>query len=109
KELLSLMGIPFTVVAREVDESFPEELNPTAAVRHIAEKKARVVMGEFVDALVITADTVVTIDGQILGKPKDESHAREMLTRLSGRQHEVITAIALLQGGQIEIFHETTE
>lgn len=109
KELLSLMGIPFTVVAREVDESFPQELNPIAAVRYIAEKKARVFMGELVDALVITADTVVTIDGQILGKPKDEAHAHEMLTLLSGRQHEVITAIALLHGEHIEIFHETTE
>ncbi|PPL04488.1 Maf family protein [Parapedobacter indicus] len=109
KELLSSMGVSFTVAIREVDESFPQTLNPVAAVRHIAEKKARAFMTESTDTLVITADTIVTIDGQILGKPIDKAHAVEMLTLLSGRRHEVITAVALLQGGAVEIFHETTE
>lgn len=110
KELLSLMGIPFTVVVRDVDESFPKGLDPVAAVRHIAEKKARAFMAEeIVDALVLTADTIVTIDGRILGKPRDKAQAVEMLTCLSGRRHEVITAVALLFHGAIEVFHETTE
>lgn len=109
KELLSLMGISFTVVVREVDESFPEGLSPVAAVRHIAEKKAHAFRTEITDALVITADTIVTIDGRILGKPTDEVHAGEMLALLSGRRHQVITAVALLQSGIIEVFHETTE
>ncbi len=109
KELLSLMGFPFTVVVRDVDESFPQELDPVTAVRYIAEKKARAFVTEITDALVITADTIVTIDGQILGKPTDEVHAVEMLTRLSGRRHEVITAVALLLNGAIDVFHEITE
>jgi len=103
------MGIPFTVVIRNVDESFPEELDPVAAVRYIAEKKAHAFREEAADALVITADTIVAIDGRILGKPRDEDHAVEMLTLLSGRRHEVVTAVALQQGGTTEVFHEITE
>src|SRR5690606_22223536 len=108
-ELLSMMGIPFTVVVRNVDESFPDELDPEAAVRYIAEKKAGAFTAETNDVLVITADTIVTIDGRILGKPSDEAHAVEMLTLLSGRRHEVITAVALMQQGTSEVFHEVTE
>ena len=109
KELLAAMGLSFTVAVRDVDETFPHELDPTAAVRYIAEKKAQAFLGEAPDALVVTADTIVTIDGRILGKPKDESHAVEMLTTLSGRQHDVITAVALLHNGTVEVFHDRTE
>lgn len=109
KELLSLMGLSFTVAIREVEESFPDELDPVTAVRYIAEKKAQAFREEITDALVITADTIVTIDGRVLGKPKDEVHAKEMLTLLSGRRHEVITAVALLHEGAIEVFHDLTE
>ncbi|GGG86667.1 Maf-like protein [Parapedobacter pyrenivorans] len=109
RELLALMGIPFEVALREVDESFPDQLDPIAAVRHIAEKKARAFIDGAKDELVITADTIVTIDGQILGKPVDAVHATEMLTQLSGQKHEVITAVALLHKGKIKLFHEVTE
>ena len=108
-ELLSLMGIPFEVVVRKVDESFPKQLDPVSAVRHIAEKKAKAFIDDTTDGLVISADTIVTIDGQILGKPVDRDHAVNMLTRLSGRKHEVITAVALLHDGDIHLFHEVTE
>ncbi|MGK6352129.1 Maf family nucleotide pyrophosphatase [Parapedobacter sp. DT-150] len=109
RELLSLMGIDFDVVIKAVDESFPAHLDPITAVRYIAEKKARAFLTELADELVITADTIVTIDGQILGKPEDHAHATEMLTRLSGRKHDVITAVALLHHGSIAVFHEVTE
>ncbi len=108
-ELLSLMGIPFRVAVREVDESFPKGLDPVAAVRHIAENKVRAFIDEGADRLIIAADTVVTIDRRILGKPKDEAEAVGMLTLLSGRKHEVITAVALLYGADITMFHEVTE
>jgi len=109
KDLLSLMGISFTVEVRNVDESVPDGTDPVTAVRHLAEKKARAFLGDEGDALVITADTIVTIDGRILGKPRDAGHATEMLTLLSGRPHEVITAVALLRHGVIEVFHDVTE
>jgi len=109
RELLSSMGISFEVIVRQVDEDFPGHLDPVGAVRYIAEKKACAFKAEATDALVITADTIVTVDGRILGKPADEAHAGEMLALLSGRRHEVITAVALLQDGAVELFHETTE
>jgi len=102
------MGIAFEVIVREVDESFPGHLDPVAAVRHIAEKKATAFIGKVADELVIAADTIVTIDGQILGKPGGARHAAEMLMRLAGREHEVITAVALLHRGDINVFHDVT-
>ena len=109
RELLALIGIPFDVVIKEVDESFPAQLDPVDAVRYIAEKKAKAFLSEITDELVITADTIVTIDGRILGKPVNHIHASEMLNSLSGKKHEVITAVALLQSGSIRLFHEVTE
>jgi len=109
RELLSLMGIPFEVAVRPVDESFPEQLDPVAAVRHIAEKKAAAFLPDATDELIIAADTVVVIDRQVLGKPSDKVQAADMLMRLSGRAHEVITAVALLHKGRIELFHAVTE
>ncbi len=108
RELLSLMGIPFEVIVRGVNEDFPRQLDPIGVVRHIAEKKAMVFNGKVADELVIAADTIVTVDGQILGKPKDRAEAVRMLTRLSGRKHEVITAVTLLYNGRILTFHEVT-
>lgn len=107
--MLTLIGIPFEVVVKEVDESFPADLNPVAAVRYVAEKKAKVFIGGTTDTCVITADTIVTIDGSILGKPVDHQHAVNMLQQLSGRRHDVITAVALLHRGNIQLFHEVTE
>ncbi|MEC3881439.1 Maf family protein [Parapedobacter sp. 10938] len=109
RELLSLMGISFEVVVRSVDESFPGQLDPVDAVRYIAEKKATVFKEEITDELVIAADTVVTVDRQILGKPRDRVAAIGTLKRLSDRKHEVITAVSLLHNRVIHTFHEITE
>ena len=109
RELLSQMGISFEVAVRTVEESFPESLDPVEAVRHIAGKKAAAFVRDAADELVIAADTVVVIDGHVLGKPLDKAQATDMLMRLSGRAHEVITAVALLHKGRIEVFHVVTE
>ena len=103
------MGIPFEVIVRGVDEDFPGQLDPIGAVRHIAEKKAMVFKTEVTDELVIAADTIVAVDGQVLGKPKDRAEAVDMLTRLSGTKHDVITAVTLLHKGLLHTFHEVTE
>ncbi|MFC3196774.1 Maf family protein [Parapedobacter deserti] len=108
KELIALIGVPVEVASKEVDESFPEQLEPVMAVRHIAEKKADAFAVDVTDELVIAADTIVTIDGLVLGKPESHLQAVDMLLKLSGRTHEVITAVALLHHGSTYVFHEVT-
>lgn len=103
------MGIDFRIVLKEVDETYPDGLTPPEIALYIAEKKAKA-FDEFVnDEIVITADTIVVIDGKILGKPEDEKHAIEILSTLSGNMHEVITAVSLVKNGNIHSFHEVSE
>lgn len=110
QELLRLMNLDFRIVLKDVDESYPEGLKPAEIAVHIAEKKALAfdeILGE--DELVLTADTIVCVDGLILGKPEDEEHAFEMLSLLSGKRHEVITGVAFLQKHRLHSFYEVSE
>jgi septum formation protein len=109
QELLQLMGIDFKVVLKEVDETYPEGLSPTEIAVHIAEKKAKAFDEVIHDEIVITADTIVCLDGKILGKPENEEHAFEILSDLSGKRHEVITAVCLLKNHQLTSFYEISE
>ena len=109
QELLSGMGIDFRVVLKEVDESYPENLSPSEIALYISEKKAKAFDESITNEIVITADTIVSIDGRILGKPEGEDHASEMLTLLSGKKHEVITGVSLLKAHKIHSFYDTTE
>lgn len=110
QELLSKMGFDFRVVLKEVDESYPDGLEPADIALFISEKKAKAFdeslsKGE----IVLTADTIVAIDGKILGKPEDEDHAFEMLSLLSGKKHDVFTGVSLLKDGSLYSFSELTE
>lgn len=109
QELLKLMGIDFTVVLKEVDETFPSGMLPSEIAVYIAEKKAMAFDDAVSNEIVITADTIVCIDDQILGKPENEDHAFQILSLLSGKKHEVITAVSLLKNHQIKSFYELTE
>lgn len=109
QELLSLLGLEFRVVLKEVDESYPEYLSPEEVAVYIAEKKAKAFDEDTQGELVLTADTLVVIDGQILGKPKDATHAFEILTQLSGRKHEVITGVCILKDHLVHSFYEKSE
>jgi septum formation protein len=110
QELLKLAGIDFDVVLKDIDESYPEGLTPAEVAIYIAEKKAKAFDEALIDdQVVLTADTIVTIDGKILGKPADEQEAFDMLSLLAGRKHEVITGVAILKNHQIHSFYETTE
>ena len=97
KELLRGLGIDFEVrLIRDIDESFPAALPVSDVAVHISKAKA----GAYLDTMaenevVLTADTVVVCDGQILGKPQDAEDARRMLGLLSGKSHEVITGVTL--------------
>ena len=95
--LLDRIGVPFQVQVSPADEALAEPKPPSAVVQTLAQRKVRPVASEHPSALVLAADTVVTHDGEILNKPEDPSHAREMLRRLSGTTHTVHTGIALAQ------------
>ncbi|QNL48422.1 septum formation protein Maf [Olivibacter sp. SDN3] len=108
KELLSALGLTFKTDVKEVDESYPDTMNGAAVALYIAGKKAEAFDVVYDNELVITADTIVCVDDLILGKPKDYDEAFQMLTRLSGKRHEVITGVALKTRDRIRTFHEVT-
>jgi septum formation protein len=96
RELLEMIGLEFELVVPDVHEASPHESEPSRFVTEIALAKAQSVSAGVKDALVLGADTVVVLDGRILGKPRDESDAAGMLRALSGRTHEVYTGLALV-------------
>ena len=95
RELLTLVGIPHRVRPADVDERYLPGEEPAAHAERLAREKAAVVARDEPGALVIGSDTIVVVDGDVLGKPRDEAHAAEMLARLSGRSHVVMTAVAV--------------
>jgi septum formation protein len=98
RELLRGIWADFEVIPSEVDETL--EPGPVAsAVTGLALRKARAVAGRVGVGVVLAADTVVVIDGVVLGKPEDAEEARDMLERLRGREHEVLTGIAVVDAG----------
>lgn len=99
-ELLTAAGIRFTVHKVDVDEAPLPGEHPEQHVRRLALEKAAAAATARPEAVVLGADTVVTIDGAILGKPRDDRDAAAMLRRLSGRDHEVFTGIALAVPGR---------
>lgn len=99
RQLLELIGIDFRVQPSHADESADGSLAPDELVRQIAARKSRSVGRELDDALVLGADTIVVLDGEVLGKPQDEADARHMLRRLSGNTHVVYSGIALYAAG----------
>ena len=106
RDLLTSLGLTFTVAPSDADETWPEELAIGPATEAIALRKARAVPAP--GALVLAADTVVVLDGEVLGKPADPDEAAATLRRLSGRTHEVVTGLALALGGREATAHETT-
>lgn len=111
KELLAGLGVPFEVrVLQDIDEHYPENLPVNEVARYIAKEKAdayrRIVAA---DELIITADTVVIVGDEILGKPMDEADAVRMLRLLSGRTHQVTTGVCLLTAETERCFDVTTD
>lgn len=96
RELLDRCGVPFTVVASAIDESVEGDEAPADYVLRVARAKAVAVHRRHAGSFVLGADTSVVAAGQILGKPADADQARDMLRQLSGRCHEVISAVVLL-------------
>ena len=108
KMLLEQAGLDFEVVVSGVDETVPPDYTPAQTVEALAQRKGRAVQALRPEAPIIAADSVVSIDGLILGKPKDDEAAKATLRRLSGRTHELITGVCLLINGQMDLFHQVT-
>lgn len=103
------MGIDFRIVLKDVDESYPENLTPEEIAVYIAEKKARAFDESVDDEVVLTADTIVNVDGKILGKPETVEQAAELLRILSGKVHRVVTGVCLLYKHKYNLFHDVSE
>ena len=103
QELLKLLGVGFTIHTADIDETMDPDLPPEREVARVGAEKAKAVAASCgADDIIIAADTIVVVDGQILGKPKSEADAVRMLNLLSGRRHEVMTGLTVLHGGSIQ-------
>jgi septum formation protein len=115
RDLLTLIGIPHEVRPADIDETYLPGEPPRAHAERLAREKAAATSDP--DAVVIGSDTIVVVDGDVLGKPRDEAEAARMLRRLSGRTHSVLTAVAVAWRGRVEsgveevdvTFHELSE
>lgn len=107
-ELLRAAGVEFDVIPADIDETMDAEEWPDGYVRRVAQAKADVVRPRAAGRPVLSADTIVLIDNQVLGKPVDASDAKRMLRLLSGREHTVITAVHLVSESKSETSVERT-
>ena len=95
QELLRFVGLKFKTIPAHLNEDYIEGERPQQHVRRLAQEKARLIARKYPLAWVLGADTIVVIDGLILGKPKNKTQARKMLRKLSGREHEVFTGFTI--------------
>ncbi|WP_434561121.1 Maf family protein [Pseudomonas sp. Z4-20] len=105
RELLTQIGVPFTAIGADIDETPLDQETPSAYVERLARGKAeagRRALASGVEGCMLGADTAVVLEGRILGKPVDQADALSMLLSLSGRDHEVLTAIAVVDGQHCE-------
>lgn len=100
----------FEIMLRDTEETYPDSLQGAQIVEHLARLKASAFADELADdQLLITADTIVWIDGMVLGKPTDRENAIEMLRRLSGRKHSVFTGVSIMTNAKQRVFSDSTD
>lgn len=109
RELMSKMEIPFTIKGANIDENINPSLSLYEGIEDIAFQKAKEVSLTYPNEVIISADTVVCMDKQVLGKPEDEKQAFEMLKSLSGKTHQVITGVCIYESGKAHLFHEVSQ
>ena len=109
RELLAMLGLEFEIFTADIDETMDPALSAEEAVAAVCERKARAVGEGHPGRLIVAADTIVVVDGKILGKPHCEDEARQMLHSLSGRSHRVMTGFCLWRDGACETHVETTK
>lgn len=115
REILETMGIEFEIVTADTDES-SVLTDPCALVEELSLRKGMAVREKLLaegrdlsDTVILSSDTVVSVDGEILGKPRDAADAKRMLRLLSGRAHEVVSGVALIGPDRHGVSHEVTE
>lgn len=101
RELLTLIGIPHEVIPAEIDETYRDGEEGAPHALRLAREKGAVIAALHPDAVVISADTIVLIDGLVLGKPRDHADAERMLSMLGGQTHVVLTAVAVSYRGKM--------
>lgn len=107
--LLKELGLQFEIHTKEVDESFPDHLKAQQIPLYLAEKKANAFESEIPpDSIVITSDTIVWVENQVLNKPIDKADAVRMLQLLSGKKHEVYTGVCLKSKDKMHAFYACT-
>lgn len=109
KELLELAGLDFDVVPGDVDEAFHERETPRDHVMRLSREKALAVSEGHPEAWVLGADTIVLVDGEVLGKPQSKNEARAMLRKLSGRAHRVLSGFTILRKAGGTVFTDAVE
>jgi septum formation protein len=107
REFFRLLGIPHVVDAADVDEENHTGLAPAEVVQSLSQTKARTVAVRHPDAIVVGADTIVVLDGNILGKPADEADAMRMLRALRGREHLVLSSVTVIHPSGVEVTERT--
>lgn len=107
-QFLKDLEIPFTIDVKEVDEVYPKELKGVAITDYLADLKSKAFTNLNDNDLLITSDTIVWLENEALGKPKDATEAFEMLRRLSGKQHQVMTSISIKNPNFQIITNDTT-
>jgi septum formation protein len=109
QKLLHEMGIRFTTLVREYEEYYPDNLKGEEIATYLSEQKAKSFLNEVtVGEIVITADTIVWCENEVLGKPSDAEDAKRMIRKLSGNTHEVITGVTLLSASKEKTFSDST-
>lgn len=108
KELLQQANLSFEVKVSSIEETFDPNESPEKIAMNLALQKAKDVLKDESDAIVIGADTIVVLKNNILGKPKNEADAYEMLSSLSGQTHHVVTGVAICSAHKEKVFYEKT-
>lgn len=110
KQLLEWAEIPFTVVVKETDETFPAGLRVDEIAIHIAKQKALAIQSLVdADSIILAADTIVVLKGRIIGKPKGMADAVRIISDLSGQKHIVITGVVIMRGNKEVSFADATD
>lgn len=109
RELLGYVVPSFEIIPADVDETLPKGIPAAKSAEYLAVKKAEHISALYPESVVIGSDTVVIIDGEILGKPADEADAYRMLKLLSGKVHTVVTGVCISKGESKRSFSESTE
>lgn len=109
KQILEMLNIPFEVIVADIDEKINYDNDLTKEIENISFLKALKVFNDNKNAIVIGADTIVVINNEVLGKPKDETDAKRMLKLLQNNKHHVITGVTILSNEKSETFSNVSE